>query len=106
MKNIIDNNKNSKVNHIVKGEAYITCNDYSNAEREFLIALNQTNNKEDLLKLAQIYTMDRAYISAKNAVDKVLSMEPNNLKAKRTLERIRRNEDQSVSRMKMAEAFL
>ena len=105
MKNIIENTKNSKINHIVKGEAYITCNDYSNAEREFLNALNQTNNKEDLLRLAQIYTMDRAYISAKNAVDKVLSMEPNNLKAGRILERIRRNEEQSLSRMKIAEAF-
>ncbi|MEI8388980.1 MAG: tetratricopeptide repeat protein [bacterium] len=105
MKNIIENTQNSKINHIVKGEAYITCNDYSNAEREFLNALNQTNNKEDLLRLAQIYTMDRAYISAKNAVDKVLSMEPNNLKAGRILERIRRNEEQSLSRMKIAEAF-
>lgn len=105
LKDIIDSSQNSKVNHIVKGEAYITCNDYSNAEREFLIALNQTNNKEDLLKLAQIYTMDRAYISAKNAVDKVLSMDSKNLKARRILERIRRNEDESVSRMKIAEAF-
>ena len=49
--------------------------------------------------------MDRAYISAKNAVDKVLSMEPNNLKAGRILERIRRNEEQSLSRLKIAEAF-
>ena len=105
MKNIIENTQDSKISHIVKGEAYITCNDYSNAEREFLIALNQTKNKEDLLRLAQIYTMDRAYISAKNAVDKVLSMEPNNLKARRIIERIRRNEDQSISRMKVAEAF-
>ena len=105
MKNIIENTQNSKINHIVKGEAYITCNDYSNAEREFLNALNKTNNKEDLLRLAQIYTMDRAYISAKNAVDKVLSMEPNNLKAGRILERIRRNEEQSLSRLKIAEAF-
>ena len=105
MKNIIENTLNSKINHIVKGEAYITCNDYSNAEREFLNALNKTNNKEDLLRLAQIYTMDRAYISAKNAVDKVLSMEPNNLKAGRILERIRRNEEQSLSRLKIAEAF-
>jgi len=105
MKNIIENTKNSKISHIIKGEAYITCNDYSNAEREFLNALNQTNNKEDLLRLAQIYTMNRAYISAKNAADKVLSTEPTNLKARRILERIRKNEDQSVSRMKMAEAF-
>jgi len=105
MKNIIDNVQDSKISHIVKGEAYITCNDYSNAEREFLAALNQTKNKEDLLSLAQIYTMDRAYLSAKNAVDKVLSMDSNNLKAKRIIERIRRNEDQSISRMQVAEAF-
>jgi len=105
MKNIIENTQDSKISHIVKGEAYITCNDYSNAEREFLNALNQTKNKEDLLRLAQIFTMDRAYISAKNAADKVLSMEPNNLKARRILERIRKNEDQSVSRLKVAEAF-
>lgn len=105
MKNIIETTQNSKISHIVKGEAYITCNNYTNAEREFLNALNQTQNKDDLLNLAQIYTMDRAYISAKNAVDKVLSIDPNNLKAKRILERIRKNEDQSISRVKTAEAF-
>ena len=105
MKSIIDNPKNSKISSIVKGEAYLTSNDYSNAEREFINALNQTNNKEDLLRLAQIFTINRAYISAKNAADKVLSMDPNNVKAKRILDRIRRNEDQSFSRMQVAEAF-
>lgn len=105
MKNIIDNTKNSKINHIIKGEAYLTSNDYNNAEREFLTALNQTNNKEDLLRLAQIYTMNKAYISAKNAISRVLSIDPNNQKAKRIAERIKRNEEQSVSRMKIAEAF-
>lgn len=105
MKSILDNPKNSKISSIVKGEAYLTSNDYSNAEREFINALNQTNNKEDLLRLAQIFTINRAYISAKNAADKVLSMDPNNVKAKRILDRIRRNEYQSFSRMQVAEAF-
>ncbi len=105
MKNIINNTQNTKISHIIKGEAYITSNDFSNAEREFLKAINLTNNKEDLLQLSQIFTMDRAYISAKNAADKVLSINPNNLKAKRLLERIRKNEDQSLSRLKVAEAF-
>lgn len=105
MKNLIDNPQNSKISNIIRGEAYLTSNDYSNAEREFMIAMNQTSNKDDLLKLAQIYAIDRAYLSAKNAVNKVLSMDPNNLKAKRILERIRRNEDISLSRVRMAEAF-
>lgn len=105
MKNIINDSKNSKINHIIKGEAYITVNDYSNAEREFLTAINQTKNKEDLLRLAQIYMMNRAYRSANTAVSKVLSSDPSNGKAKRVQERIRRNEDLSVSRLKTAEAF-
>lgn len=105
MKNIIDDSKNSKINNIIKGETYLTCNDYNNAEREFLNAINQTNNKEDLLKLAEIFTMNRAYKSAKNAVSKVQSIEPANLKAKRILMRIKRNEAESVSKTRIAEAF-
>lgn len=105
MKNIIEYPQNSRVSCIVRGEAYLVSNDYNNAEREFLNALNMTDNNEDLLKLAEIFTTDRAYISANNAAYKVLSNDPKNLKAKRTLERIRKNEEEAVSRLKIANAF-
>jgi len=105
MKNILESSDNSRINSIIKGEAYITCNDYSNAEREFLNAINQTQNTEDLLNLAQIFTMNRAYISATNAVNKVFAKDPSNIKAKRIIERIRRNEDQAISRMQLANAL-
>ena len=105
MRNIIQNPQNTVVNHIIKGEAYLVSNDYNNAEREFLNALNMTNNEEDLLNLAQVFTMNRAYISAKNAVYKVLTKDPANLKAKRILERIRKNEDEAASILKIADAF-
>jgi len=105
MKNILESSSNSRINSIIKGEAYITCNDYSNAEREFLSAINQTQNTEDLLNLAQIFAMNRAYISATNAVNKVLSTDPNNVKAKRIIERIRKNEDMAISRMQLADAL-
>jgi len=105
MKNIIDNTQNSKINYIIKGETFLTCNDYNNAEREFLNAINQTNNKEDLLKLAEIFTMNRAYKSAENAVAKLQSLDPNNLKAKRILSRIKKNQQESISKVQIAEAF-
>lgn len=105
MKSILDTPQNSIIGHVIKGEAYLVSNDYNNAEREFLNAMNRTNNNEDLLKLAEIFTTNRAYVSAKNAVYKVFSNDSGNLKAKRILERIRKNEDEAASRLKTANAF-
>ncbi len=102
---IIENPANSKINHIVKGEAYLTYKKYNSAENEFIHSLNSSESTEDLLQLAEIFIINRSYRVAKIALNRVLADQPDNLKAKRSLNRIRRNENQAFSKCKIAEAF-
>lgn len=102
---IIKKSDNNKISHIIKGEAYLTAYEFGSAEREFIKAINQANTNNDLIKIAEIFIINRVYSPAQIALNRVLSTESNNLKAKRLTERISRNKSQAVSRMKIGDGF-
>ena len=105
LNHIIKKSGDNRIDHIIKGEAYLAFKDFNNTEKEFIQAINQTRSTEDLLKLAKIFIIDRTYSSAEIALNRVLALEPNNLKATRSKERIKRYKAQSLSKMRVAEDF-
>lgn len=102
---IIENPANKPVDHIIKGEAYVTYKKYNDANNEFKQAMYQLESVKDLLNLGEIFITNRQYPAAKETFNKVLSMEPDNTKALRALERIQRNESQAVAKIHVAKGF-
>ncbi len=105
LNHIIKESGDNRIDHIIKGEAYLVFKEFNNAEKEFVLAINQSQNTEDLLKLAEIFTIDRSYSSAEIALNRVLALEPNNLKAKMAEKRIERYKIQAISKLRVAEDF-
>ncbi len=102
---IVKKSDDKRINHIVKGEAHLTVREFGNAEREFIKAINQARTNNDLLKFSEIFIANRMYSPARIALNRVIPGEAGDLRAKRLLERIKRNEEQAVSKLKIADAF-
>ncbi len=105
LEKILETSRDNKVSYIIKGEAFLTVHEYGSAEREFVKAINQTNTDDDLLELAEIFIINRVYSPAQIAINRVLTKNRENLRAKRLFERIICNKDHAVSKMKVAEGF-
>lgn len=102
---IIQSPSSHPINSIVKGEAFLTYKKYNDAEKEFEKALSFVSDKNDILYVGEIFVLNRQYDVAKNAFHRVLNMEPNNTKAQKALERIKRNEEMAASKYIMAEGL-
>ena len=102
---IVNNTSNKPISHIVKGEAYLTFKKYIDARKEFRHAIKNINRTEDLLSIGQIFITNRQFQSAREAYNKVLTKEPNNLKAQRSLERIHNLENQALAKINVAREF-
>ena len=105
LNHIIKKSRDNRIDHIIRGEAYLAFKEFNKAESEFVKALNQGRGVSDLLKMAEIFTINRAYSAAKIALNRVLTIEPDNLRAKRSKERIEKYEEHAVSKLRVAEGF-
>jgi len=105
MSKILTVPKNNTVTHIIKGEAYLTDHKYSDANNEFMASINGSNKVEDWLNLGEIFIINRQYGAAKEAFNRVLIQDQNNLKAIRSLERIQNNENQALAKFNIAKGF-
>ncbi|OGI16877.1 MAG: hypothetical protein A2255_03965 [Candidatus Melainabacteria bacterium RIFOXYA2_FULL_32_9] len=102
---IVENPANKPIDHIIKGEAYLTYKKYTDANNEFKQAMYQVSSIKDLMNLGEIFITNRQYPVAKETFNKILSMDSGNLKAMRALERIQRNEELAVAKMNVAKGF-
>ncbi len=105
LSNIIKKSRDNRIDHVIRGEAYLAFKDFNNAEKEFIKALNQSHTTEGLLRLVEIFMINRSYSAAKIALNRVLILEPDNLRAKRFKQRIKKNEEQAISKFRIAEGF-
>jgi superkiller protein 3 len=105
MSKIITNPKNRPVDHIIKGEAYLTEHKYTDAHNEFMASINSSKKLEDWLYLGEIFIINRQYGAAKEAFNQVIARDPDNLKAIRSLERIQNNENQALAKLNVAKGF-
>ncbi|MEI7474366.1 MAG: tetratricopeptide repeat protein [bacterium] len=103
---IIQGSANTSVDHVVKGEAFITFKKYEEADNEFKVAVSKAEDLDSALNLGEIFITNRAYQPAKEAFNRVLSVEPNNLKAIRALERIQKNELEAELKLNVGQAFV
>lgn len=102
---IIESPANQAIDHVVKGEALASYRKYNDARNEFNMAYTNTTKVEDLLSLGEIFIINRQYEAAKEAFNKVLSQDSNNIKAVRALERIQKNEEQAIAKFNIAKDF-
>lgn len=102
---IIKESQDNKISHLIKGEAYLTVKEYGLAEREFIKAINNTNTDNDIMQIGEILIINRAYSPAKIAINRILAKDNSNLKARRLIERIEKNETDAKSKLKVADAF-
>ncbi|MFA6989066.1 MAG: tetratricopeptide repeat protein, partial [Candidatus Gastranaerophilaceae bacterium] len=77
----------------------------NNAKKEFESALSFVNDKNDIIYIGEILTLDGQYEVAKDAFSRVLSMDPENIKAQKALERIKQNEDMALAKYNIAKGF-
>jgi len=105
MSKIITNPKSKPVDHIIKGEAFLTDHKYADANNQFMAAINGSDKIEDLLNLGEIFIINRQYVAAKEAFNKVLDQDSNNLKAIRSLQRIQNNENNALAKLNVAKGF-
>lgn len=63
---------------VVKGEAYLTINDYQNAKKCFDSAIDLSANSDNDLYLAEIFIYHKQYDSAQKVLQKVLKQNPKN----------------------------
>ena len=98
-------NAQTPTDSVVKGEALFTMRKYKDANQEFQRALNYTNDTNDVLLLGDIFTVNGNLSMANAAYTKALSLDPNNMKASKGLERVKKLDDQSRSDYRAGMAF-
>ena len=102
---IIDNPTGRPIDHVVKGEAFITYGKYNDAQNEFRTALTQVHNTSSVIQLGEMFVLNRQYQPAKEAFSRVLANDPQNVTAKRYLDKIKKSEDDAESQYNIAKAF-
>lgn len=94
------------VNMVVKGEAYLTLNDYKNAEKAFDSAVKLSNNSEDDLYLAEIFIYHKQYDCAEKVLQKILKTDAQNQEVLSDIEYIRKSKKCADNYFASAKFFL
>jgi Tfp pilus assembly protein PilF len=95
----------SPVSSVIKGEAYLLCNKYTEADLEFSNAVDSAKDVQDCLYIGEIFVLNRQYDMAASAFYKVLNMEPENKKAKAGLNVIAKNKKIADQHYDLAKAY-
>ncbi|MEW5821362.1 MAG: tetratricopeptide repeat protein [Cyanobacteriota bacterium] len=90
---------------VIRGEALFALNRYKDGEAEFQRALTYTNDSKDILLLGDIFSVNGALPLATAAYSKALSQDPNNVKASKGIDRVKKLDDQSRTDYRAGIAF-
>jgi tetratricopeptide (TPR) repeat protein len=90
---------------VMKGEALYTLRRYKEGEQEFLKALQYTTQPRDLIYLGDIFAVNGDLKMAKAAYEKTLTVDPNNLKASKGIDRVNKRADESRQDYRAGKAF-
>lgn len=91
---------------VVKGEAYITLNDYGNAKKTFDKAMSLSATQQDDLYLSEIFVYHKQYDSAQKMLNKILKDDPKNQEALNSVDYIQKNKKIADNYYKSAQNFL
>ena len=102
---IIDSPANDLTSLVIKGEAYLTLNDFTNAQKMFLEAIELSDTQEDDLYLSEIFIYHKQYDSAESVLDKILLEDNGNEQALSDLDYIEKCKDYANNYYKSAQFF-
>lgn len=94
------------MNMIVKGEAFLTLNDYKNAQISFNKATKLSNNYDDDLYLSEIFIYHKQYDIAQKMLQKILKTDPQNQEALSSLDFIQKNRKYADNCFKSAQIYV
>lgn len=103
---IIEGSADNLTNNVVKGEAYLTLNDYMNAEKTFDSAINLSKNTEDDLYLSEILIYHKQYNCAEKVINKILKEDKANQEALSNLDYINKCKKYAESYFQSANHFV
>ena len=95
----------SPVASVIKGEAYLLCNKYTEADLEFSNAVEAAKDVQDCLYIGEIFILNRQYDMATAAFYKTLNLDSENKKAKLGLNLIVKNKKIADTHYYLAKAF-
>ncbi len=95
----------SPIASVIKGEAYLLCNKYNEADLEFANAVNKATEVQDCLYIGEIFILNRQYDMATNAFYKALNLDAENKKARAGLNIIARNKKIADHHYDLAKAY-
>ena len=102
---IIKKSDFSPIASVIKGEAYLLCNKYTEANLEFSNAITSANDIQDCLYIGEIFILNRQYDMATAAFYKVLNSDAENKKARAGLNLIAKNKKIADHHYDLAKAF-
>lgn len=91
---------------VVKGEAYLTLNDYQNADKAFNSAIDLSQNTQDDLYLSEIFIYHKQYNPAEKVLQKILKADAQNQEALSNLDYIHKNKKCADNYFNSAQYFL
>lgn len=96
---------NSPAQSVVKGEALFALGHYKDGNAEFQRALNYTNDLKDVLLLGDIFSVNGDLPLATAAYQKALGINPNDVKASKGIDRVKKLDDTSKTTYRAGMAF-
>lgn len=103
---IVQSSARDLAGNLVKGEAYLTLNDYKNAQIAFDTAIKLSQNQDDDLYLADIFLYNKQYACAEKILHKILESDPHNQEALSALDHIQKCKKYADNYFKSAQIFL
>lgn len=102
---ILNKSDYSPISSLMRGEAYLLCNDYKNSQKEFETAIDGVKNYKDCVYMGEIFIINRQYNHAMSAFYKGLELKPEGKRAKLGLYIVARNKKVADSYYKIAQDF-
>lgn len=103
---IIQSQNNDLMTNLLKGEAYITLNDYENAQKAFDNAISRAKNLDDNLYLAEILLYQKQFNDAEKVLKKILKNYPQNQQATNGIDYIKKNRKLADNYFESAKTFI
>lgn len=105
-KTVIQQQANDIGNKIVKGQAYLTLQDFANAQKTFESTIDISDNVDDQLYLSEIFIHDKQLNNAEKVYKKILKQDAQNKAATSGLEYVRKSKKYADDCFLSAQGFV
>lgn len=103
---IVNSPANDLMSNVVKGEAYLTLNNYQEAQKAFNDAMKLSQNSQDDLYLSEIFIYHRQFDCAEGVILKILKNDPQNQQALNDMDYIQKSKKNADNYFKSAQYYI